>query len=323
MTPTPQTILLGDDDPAFCQVMELLLAAAGFDVLTAPDGHSLVRLAQEHLPDLVLIDLMMPQLDGYEALRQLRNDTRTAHLPLIVLSARGAAADLVSGFESGADDFVIKPPTGDELLARIRGYLRRAARVPVHSPLTGLAGNTLLLEEIRYRLSRARPFALLHFDLSGFKVFNDCYGFARGDHAILAVAELLRALAEQVGSPESFVGHIGGDDFALISPQEQAEPLAREAVARFAATIPSLYDPADLARGYLMGLDRDGEPRSFPLMGLVVGGVCCTPGRFEAPDDVGRAAAAMRQRAKERGPSGYMIDRGDAALPGLGRPSPV
>ena len=152
--PGGPTILVGDDDEGFCQLLSLLLGGAGYSVLVANDGHAVVSMAQERRPDLVLIDLVMPMLDGYEALRQLRNDTRTAHLPLILISARGAPADLVSGFESGADDVVTKPVKGDELLARIGGHLRRAARSRLRNPLTGLPGNQLLVEEVRYRQRR-------------------------------------------------------------------------------------------------------------------------------------------------------------------------
>jgi diguanylate cyclase (GGDEF)-like protein len=311
MLATPQTILLGDDDPAFCTVMELFLAAAGFSVVVARDGHSLVRLAQERLPDLVLVDLVMPHLDGYEALRQLRNDTRTAHLPMIILTGRGDSADLVSGFESGADDYVTKPVFTEELLARIRGHLRRAARRPVHNPLTGLPGNILLTEEIRYRMRGAAPFTLLHVDLSSFKAFNDSYGFARGDKAIHLLAEVLRALAARADTADLFLGHIGGDDFALLCRPEQAEPLAAAAILRFAADIRALYDEDDLARGFLAGLDREGNLRRFPLMGVNIGGAQQLGGRFTAPDELGRAAAAMRQRAKEQGAGAYVIDAGD------------
>jgi len=319
----PQTILVGDDDPAFCHLMQLLFAAAGFTVLVAPDGHSLVRIAQEALPDLVLVDLVMPQLDGYEALRQLRNDTRTAHLPMIILTARIAPADLVSGFESGADDFVTKPVGGEELLARVRGHLRRAARRPVHNPLTGLAGNVLITEEIRYRLRRSDQFALLHVDLSSFKSFNDSYGFARGDHAIHTLADVLRAVVAPEEASGAFLGHIGGDDFVLLARPERAEQLCRAAITRFHACVPSLYDAEAVACGFLDGTDREGAALRFPLVGLTIGGVVHQPGRFHTPEQLGRAAAAMRQQAKQGGTGTYALDLGDNLPLRIGPPLAV
>ncbi|NTU78708.1 MAG: response regulator [Chloroflexales bacterium] len=314
------TILVGDDDANFCRLLTLLLSGAGYSVLTAHDGHALVSLAQEHMPDLLLVDLVMPRLDGYEALRQLRNDTRTAHIPMIVVTNRGAPADLVSGFESGADDYVTKPVIGDELIARIKGHLRRAARRPVHSPLTGLPGNSLLTEEIRYRQRRAHPFALLHLDLSAFKAFNDTYGFARGDQAIRALAEVLRAALSAHHEQGAFLGHIGGDDFAFVCAPERAEALCRSAIAHFDAIAPSLYDEADRALGYLEAIDRDGELRRFPLMALAVGGAFHIPGRFADPEALGRCVAAMKQQAKQHPASAYVISPSDD-LPPLEGPS--
>lgn len=316
------TILVGDDDADFCYLLRLMLSSAGYSVLTAHDGHTLVSLAQEHMPDLVLVDLVMPRLDGYEALRQLRNDTRTAHIPMIVVTARGAPADLVSGFESGADDYVTKPVISDELIARIKGHLRRAARRPVHSPLTGLPGNGLLTEEIRYRQRRLMAFALLHLDLTAFKAFNDTYGFARGDQAIKALADALRGALSDQNDPGAFLGHIGGDDFAFVCAPEHAEGLCRSAIARFDALAPSLYDDADRSRGYLETIDRDGELRRFPPMALVIGGAINTPDRFAGPEDLSRCVAEMKQLAKQRLASVYLISRGDHVLP-LEGPTPT
>ncbi len=313
--PTGQTILIGDDDRDFCHLLTLMLGDAGYSVLVANDGHTLVRLAQEQKPDLLLIDLVMPLLDGYEALRQLRNDTRTAHLPMLVLSARVAPADLVNGFESGADDYITKPVIGAELLARIGGHLRRAARRPVRSPLTGLPGNQLLLEEIRFRLRRGAPFALLHLDLTAFKAFNDCYGFARGDRAIHALATSLREAVAVAGDPRALLGHIGGDDFAAVCAPQAAEPLCRAAIARFAAVVPSLYDEEDLARGHLEALARDGVLRRYGLLTLNIGGVVADHGHYRDPDALGRRAAELRQLAKQLGASAYMLEVAPGTAP--------
>ncbi|RRR75748.1 MAG: response regulator [Candidatus Viridilinea halotolerans] len=306
-------ILVADDDAGFCRLISLLLHQAGYHVIVVNDGHDLIHTAQDQRPDLLLIDLVMPNLDGYEALRQLRNDSRTSHLPIIILSARTAASDLVHGFETGADDYITKPVMGDELVARIRGQLRRANRRPVHSPLTGLPGNALLLEEIRYRIQRNQSFALLHLDLTNFKAFNDTYGFARGDRAIHLLADLLRKFV--VIEDRAFLGHIGGDDFALLCASERASDLSYLIINQFIASVPNLYDEADRMRGYIEGLDRDGVLRRFTLMDLVIGGAIQTPGRFSAPEAISQCVAVMKQFAKQQLTSAFVISLADDVPP--------
>ncbi|MFN8566574.1 MAG: response regulator [Kouleothrix sp.] len=130
-------ILVADDELAVRQLLELVLTGQGYEVALASNGAQLVRMAQERVPDLVLIDLMMPQLDGYEAIRQLRNDTRTAHLPMLILTAKSTLDDVVSGFETGADDYITKPFNIPELLARIKEATcgePRSSPCAAHSP---------------------------------------------------------------------------------------------------------------------------------------------------------------------------------------------
>ncbi len=169
-------ILIADDEPAVRQLLEVVLESQGYEVLIANNGDQLVRMAQERIPDLVLVDLMMPYLDGYEAIRQLRNDTRTAHLPMVILTAKSTPDDVVTGFETGADDYITKPFNIPELLARVKGHLRRAAQRPVRNPLTDLPGNILIAEELKYRLKQPDPFVFMYVDLDNFKAFNDTYG---------------------------------------------------------------------------------------------------------------------------------------------------
>lgn len=298
-------ILVADDDPILCMLLQETLKSAGFDVLVAHNGDELVRMAQEHAPNLLLIDLMMPVMDGYEAIRQLRNDTRTAHLPMIILTARSASADVVTGFETGADDYIVKPYDIDVLIARIRGHLRRAAQRPVHNPLTGLPGNTLLQAQLEHRLTHKQSFSLLYVDLDNFKAFNDAYGFARGDRAIHLLADVLT----EVAPTADFLGHIGGDDFAIIHKDPDVESLCQSLVVAFDAQVGSLYDPVDLQRGYLKGIDRQGMPRKFGLLSVSIAVVSTYWRDFPDVEAISQVAAELKNQAKLIPGSSYVIDR--------------
>ncbi|MBO9324145.1 MAG: response regulator [Roseiflexus sp.] len=301
-------ILIADDEPAVRQLLELVLRSQGYEVVTTQNGDQLVRTAQEWIPDLVIIDLMMPQMDGYEAIRQLRNDTRTAHVPMLILTARSTAEDVVTGFDTGADDYVTKPFNIPELLARIRAHLRRAAQTPVHNPLTGLAGNVLLTEELKYRLKNDTPFALLYVDLDNFKAFNDTYGPARGDRLIKLVAGVLTDVIQEKGAASDFIGHIGGDDFAVLTSPERLDEICQSIIALFDMRVRDLYDPEDLARGYLRGVDRQGVPRNFPITTISIGVVTNCRRHFTDYEEISRVAAEMKQYAKQLPGSTYAVD---------------
>lgn len=307
-----QRILVADDDPSIRTLLELTLRSVGYDVISAIDGYELVRLAQETSPHLILADLLMPQMDGVEAIRQLRNDTRTAHIPMIILTAMTRPEDVVIGFQNGADDYVIKPFDVTELLARVNGHLRREARRLIYNPLTRLPGNALLLAEIQARIERSNtPFALVHADLDSFKAYNDTYGFASGDRAILLVADVLRRTVTAHGAADDFIGHIGGDDFAVLTTVERAEPLCKAIVATFDREMPLLYDAPDRQRGYLTGTDRYGVLRRFRLMTISLGVATNELRDYEEPDEMARIAAELKHYAKLQGngQSSYAIDQ--------------
>jgi DNA-binding response OmpR family regulator len=301
-------ILIADDEPTVRQLLELVLTGQGYEVSLAANGAQLVQMAQERVPDLVLVDLMMPQMDGYEAIRQLRNDTRTSHLPMLILTAKSALDDVVTGFETGADDYITKPFNIPELLARIKGHLRRASQQPVRNPLTGLPGNVLLTEELKYRLSRPDLFAYLYVDLDNFKAFNDTYGPARGDRVIKLLAEVLRDSVASHGTEGDFVGHIGGDDFAVITSPDVLDPLCAQIMTTFDQQVRLLYDPEDLARGYLQGIDRQGVPRRFPIISLSIGVATNRTRTFASYEELSRVATEMKQFSKQDPSSSYAVD---------------
>ena len=300
-----ERILVADDDPSLCLLLRETLQDAGYEVLIANDGDQLVRMAQDSPPDLLLIDLMMPLMDGFEAIRQLRNDTRTSHLPMIILTARSASSEVVVGFDSGADDYIVKPYDIDVLLARIRSHLRRANKLPVRNPLTGLPGNVLLQAELERQISHGTAFSLIYIDLDNFKAFNDAYGFARGDRAI----HLLASVLAEVAPREDFLGHIGGDDFAIIHYGGRAEELCQRIVAAFDARVRELYDAVDLQRGFLRGVDRHGVPRQFGLLSLSISVVSNAERRFANVDEISKVAAEVKQAAKSISGSSFVFDR--------------
>jgi diguanylate cyclase (GGDEF)-like protein len=308
-TPPQPRVLIADDDPYIRQLLEIALDDEGYEVISAIDGHELVRMAQDCAPNLILIDLSMPRMDGYEAIRQMRNDTRTAHIPMLILTARSEAQDIVTGFESGADDYIAKPFDISELLARVKSHLRRSTQRPVLNPLTGLPGGLLLSQVLRQRLAANSPFALLYADLDNFKAFNDIYGFSRGDQAILFLANTIQKVMAEHGNPSDFIGHIGGDDFAMLTTPDRAEPICRALIATFDDEVRQLYNSEDRQRGYISGADRYGILRRFDLMSISIGVVSTLRRSFRDEETLTRVAAEMKHHAKERPGSAYAVDQ--------------
>jgi len=300
-------ILVADDDPNLRVLLETILRNHGFDVTVVPSGEALVRAAVGNPPDLLLVDVMMPLMDGLEAIRQLRNDTRTGHLPMLLLTAQSASRDVVLGFESGADDYVSKPFDPEALVARIRATLRRQTRLPSLNPLTRLPGNIAIAAEIQRRLDAGEPFAVIYIDLDNFKALNDAYGFARGDQVIMLLADELRAL--QAGPfPAIFAGHLGGDDFVVLAGPDAYEPFCTALIRRFDHDVRALYNQADIERGYLRGVDRFGVPRRFPIVSLSIGVVNTATRAYASYDEISSVAAAMKGYAKKRAGSGFAVD---------------
>jgi PleD family two-component response regulator len=239
-------------------------------VIEAANGSDAVLVAREQLPDLLLLDVMMPDLDGYEVCRQLRSSFGTRHIPIVMLTARSEVSDKVRGLEGGANDYVTKPWDNRELVLRVRNVLEWSAQQRAASPLTGLPGNHSINDEIRSRLSSGQPFSLLQLDIDHFKAFNDYYGYSRGDQAIQMLAQVLTESVLRHGGPESFVGHIGGDDFVVITTPEGAEPLGETILEWFNTASRDLYDAEDRERGYVEVLNRRHVVERFPLMSLTI-----------------------------------------------------
>jgi len=188
-------VLIADDDRDIVRFVEVNLRLEGFEVITAHDGEDALAKALELQPNLILLDVMMPLMDGFEVCTRLRDDGRSAHIPVIMLTAKSLSADKVLGLTAGADDYIIKPFDPMELIARVKTTLRRASEMRSLSPLTGLPGNNRIEHEISHRMELGMPVAVAYADLDNFKSYNDRYGFLRGDEVISLFAQVLRRAA--------------------------------------------------------------------------------------------------------------------------------
>ena len=303
-------ILVVDDDLDIARFVEVNLMLQGFDVLVARDGAEALDVVVGAHPDLAIVDLMMPNIDGLELTRRLRANPLTSSMPIIMLTARGLTVDKVLGLTAGADDYLVKPFDTLELVARVNSTLRRNQEYREVSPLTGLPGNTRILREISDRVRGGTDYAVCHVDIDRFKSVNDAYGFGRGDEFISALARSVQRAVMEVGLPPAFLGHIGGDDFVIVCTPEQIRPLTERAVSDFESAADKLYDPVDAERGYLELSDhRKGEVKRARLVTISIGVALSTNHRYADPREVIAVASEMKTVAKTQPGSYVAVDR--------------
>jgi diguanylate cyclase (GGDEF)-like protein len=302
-------VLVCDDDPDILRFVEFNLKLEGYEVATAEDGEKALAAAQELQPDLVVLDVMMPKMDGFEVCERLRNDARTKYMSIIMLTAKSLSADRVVGLTAGADDYIIKPFDPTELLARVKSTLRRAREMQALNPLTQLAGNVQVQAELGDRVDKAEPFALMYADLDNFKAFNDHYGFLRGDEAIKLLARSIGEAVRRRGDDQAFVGHVGGDDFVVIVSPDLVEAVCQDLIEAWDGQIGRLYDSDDLDRGYILVKDRRDQMNYFPVMTVTIGIATNSNRPITSHWEASEIAAEMKQFAKREPKSCYAIDR--------------
>jgi diguanylate cyclase (GGDEF)-like protein len=310
--PLPK-ILLADDEPDLLALMKETLERQGFAVTTALDGQEALASIRRDPPDIAVLDLIMPRCDGFTVCRELRQDPLFAHLPIIILSASGSRDSRIEGLDLGVDDFITKSVDIRELLARIRMILKRSRQGLDANPLTRLPGNLSIESRIEDALAKNQPLAVLYVDLDQFKAYNDCYGYDAGDHVLRTLADILIKISREHAEPPDFVGHIGGDDFILLTEPARMEETARCIIAEFDAACPGFYNAADRRRGRIVSTDRQGNVKEFPLLSVSIGICHNATKKLESLAQVSQLGAELKKAAKELPGSKYLVDRRKAA----------
>ncbi len=292
-------ILIVEDDVNLRTILRMQLEKAGYEVRAAENGEEALRMVAEEIPDLVLLDVMMPGMNGYEVCHVLKSDIATANLPVIMLTARSEQEDRIRGLSGGANDYLTKPYEVEELLVRVRNILQWSQLQRAANPLTGLPGNVAIERELRTRIDRGEQFAFMYLDLDNFKAYNDYYSFRKGDEVIKLTASIILSAVSLEGSGHDFVGHVGGDDFILIIDSACAESVAQEIIREFDEKAPKLYKAEDRERGYIETQDRAGNVTRFPLMSVTIAAVTNYGGALGHVGEISQKAAELKSLGKK------------------------
>ncbi|MFH1784747.1 MAG: response regulator [bacterium] len=304
-----ERILIVDDDPYILSMVRLILENENYEISEAKDGKEAIDMVHERTPHLIILDYMMPVMDGLEVCIKLKKDTLFRHIPIIMLTAKGELTDKVRGLDAGVDDYIVKPFEPQELLARVKMILQRTTRSLDANPLTKLPGNVSITNEIQQRIDNKELFAVCHIDLRQFKAFNDKYGFEHGDRVIRETGRIIIKVIQGIGNPDDFIGHIGGDDFIVITTPNLVDKLCSKIIKDFDTIIPNFYNEQDKRKGYIVSQDRKGNIYEFSIMIMCIGVVGNESRDITHPIQVSEIGADLQSFSKSFKKSNYVKDR--------------
>ncbi len=304
-----EKILIVDDDSDILDVLRITLEAEGYEVIEGHDGKEALDIIKKTSPDLLITDFKMPKMCGDEVCRILKEDILVQHMPIIMLTGKGEVTDKVHGINAGADDYMVKPFEPQELVARVKMVLRRSARDLDANPLTRLPGNVSILNEIQGRIDRKEIFSVCYIDLDKFKAFNDKYGFKQGDEVIKNTARILISTVHEKGTTQDFIGHIGGDDFVIVTIPDEVDGLCKSVISKFDLMGPELYNEEDKKKGYIVGKDRQGKIKKIQFISISIAVVSNKKKKIKHVAEIGEIGAELKEYAKSLKGSNYVTER--------------
>lgn len=244
MTDTKSKILIVEDDPDVAEMLTAYFRSQDYDVFTVNWGEDGVRSALQVTPDLVILDIRLPDIDGYEVARRLRSDRRTSDIPIIFLTEKRDRADRLQGLELGADDYITKPFDIQELRLRVRNALNRISQGTLTNPVTGLPEGALVDEKLSDVLGKDL-FSLLYISLENMDSFREAYGFVASDDVLRAVSLMIVNTMREFSRPDDFLGQLSGTDFILIVAPSNLVALSEKLRSRLDQSMEYFYPIKD------------------------------------------------------------------------------
>jgi diguanylate cyclase (GGDEF)-like protein len=291
-------LLIVEDDFDISNMLRIYFDSQGYETMIATRGEEALEMCRRSLPNLVILDIVLPDINGYEVCRDLRGNLRTSHIPIIFLTQRLERSDQIAGLELGADDYITKPFDLQLLMLRVEGALRRAGWLSLTSPVTGLPSSKLIEEQLR-QIIRRTGWSVLYIGINHIGDFNDVYGFVAGDDVLRFTAMLLSEVVDELGNGSEFIGHVGGDDFIIIGTPETAPQIKTRLAQRFGEEVETFYNFKDRERGYIEVDDGAGDVQQVPLMSLAVGLIHHDTAPFADIREITEIAAEARRRHQQ------------------------
>ncbi len=299
--------IIDDDDSSIVIFRELFKNDPEYKFISVKTED--IDIALKNIPSLIVINEDAIDRDVVDLCRKIRKDEDNTITPVIIVSSKSGREHRVRILQESVEYFIKKPVDEQYLYYTVKNLNRLLASNRRVSPLTGLPGNVQIHEEMKKRISRREAFSVLYLDLDNFKAYNDVYGFLKGDQIIEFTAETIVNLIHSDEIDNSFVGHIGGDDFVAIVPGTNCEKLCQNMLAYFDKNVGKFFTEEDLEKGYIEVANRKGIIEQFPLTSLSIGVVVADEGRFHNILEIGEIGAQVKHAAKSVMGSSYAIDK--------------
>jgi len=293
-------LLVVEDDIDIGNMLKIYFSGMDFDVDVAVRGLDALEKTKQVLPHLIVLDIMLPDIDGFEVCRNLRTNMRTSHIPVIFLTQKDERSDKLQGLEQGADDYITKPFDIEELKLRVQGAIRRAEQQSLTDPRSGLPAGRLIEDQLR-RIIREKGWALLDAKVNNFEPFKDVYGFVASDDLLRFAAMLIGEVVDEMGTNTDFIGHAGGDNFIIITTEEKVAGVKARFKERFAQEVQSHYNFMDRQQGFIQAPTADGGTTKVPFMTMSVGMVSPSENSFADIREITELAAEARRQDSATG----------------------
>lgn len=280
-------ILIVEDDLDLSEMLNAYFRVQGYEVQTAAWGEDAIRLTHEEPPDLVVLDIRLPDIDGYEVCRRLRTHRRTQDIPIIFLTEKRDRVDKLTGLELGVVDYITKPFDIQELRLRVRNAMRRASQASLVNPVTNLPEGAVVDEKLGATVISERPWAVLLMTIMGLDNFREMYGFVASDDVLRAVSLMMNNAVRDVGGEEDFIGHMAPHDFVIITTEEHLNTIRERIEMRLSQSMEYFYPLKDR--------EKAKQAMEEHRLKLVIGQVRHTEGPFMDLDALKNAVLHSRE----------------------------